>query len=97
MANHGIFHDFLLTQRAKFGGNPARFLLRCATFTQLCCAIFRAAAVLFNFRRSIYVFMCVHVQQEAQYINVSASSTTRHVAPTHEALDIGAVEEENLA
>ena len=31
-ANHGIFRDFFLTQRAKFGDNPARFFATLRNF-----------------------------------------------------------------
>ena len=43
MANHGIFRDFSLTQRAKFGDNPARFFATLRNFR---------SAVLRDFLRS---------------------------------------------
>ena len=43
MANHGIFRDFFLTQRAKFGDNPARFFATLHNFR---------SAVLRDFLRS---------------------------------------------
>ena len=57
MANHGIFRDFFLTQRAKLGDNPAQLSLGCA-------AQFSEVLVLCNFQQSVYVFMYVNLQRE---------------------------------
>ena len=69
MANYGIFRDFILTQRAKFGGNPARFFATLRNFDHHGLAFLSCKRT----NAFIHKFSSIHSVQNTNYHAVGMS------------------------